>query len=282
MAYIDSVLNYTGSKFKLLEQLLPNFDYTKPYFIDLFSGGGSVYINVLDKYKKILVNDIITDIVNIHKEIMDNDQIIEITKTITPIKGDKENFLKLREDYNQNPSPSKLWALILSSTNNMVRFNQKFKYNQTYGERGWSDSTTKKVELMKNHIRPYRSKVKYVSHSFSDIKIENNNYMVYIDPPYGYIKDSNGSIGKKQISEAGYNCFYKQQDDINLYEYVKNINNVGSSFVISGLLHHNNNESWLLSKLIDDGFNYIELDYNYNKVSRIGEKVSKEIIVKNF
>lgn len=36
--YIDSVMNYTGSKYKLLDQILPNFDYSKRYFIDMFAG----------------------------------------------------------------------------------------------------------------------------------------------------------------------------------------------------------------------------------------------------
>ena len=51
---IETPFNYTGSKFKLLEQLLPEFDYTKPYFVDLFCGGGSVYTNVVDKYEKLI------------------------------------------------------------------------------------------------------------------------------------------------------------------------------------------------------------------------------------
>ena len=50
---IETPFNYTGSKFKLLEQILPEFDYNKPYFIDLFMGGGSVYTNVVDKYEKL-------------------------------------------------------------------------------------------------------------------------------------------------------------------------------------------------------------------------------------
>jgi site-specific DNA-adenine methylase len=58
---IETPFNYTGSKFKLLEQLLPEFDTTKSTFVDVFTGGGSVYTNVLDKYEKVIVNDIITD-----------------------------------------------------------------------------------------------------------------------------------------------------------------------------------------------------------------------------
>jgi len=282
MNYIDSVLNYTGSKYKLLDQLLPTFDYSKPYFIDLFSGGGSVYINILDKYEKVLVNDIIKDVIGIHKEIIKDDIIIENTKSICPIKGDKEGFLELRKSYNEYPTSEKLWALILCSTNNMMRFNQQFKYNQTYGDRCWNSSTELKVENMKNHIRAFKDKIKYVSYNFNDIKIENDKNMIYIDPPYGYIKQENGMIGKKQISEAGYNAYYKQEDDVNLYNYIKNINKNGSSFVVSGLLEHDGKESWLLSRLIEDGFKYYELEYNYNKVSRKGDKKSVELIIKNF
>ena len=40
MNYIEPPLNYTGSKFKLLEQLIPMFDYSKSYFVDIFTGGG--------------------------------------------------------------------------------------------------------------------------------------------------------------------------------------------------------------------------------------------------
>ena len=66
---IETPFNYTGSKFKLLEQLLPVFDYTKPYFVDVFAGGGSVYTNVVDKYQKLIVNDIITDLIGIHQNL---------------------------------------------------------------------------------------------------------------------------------------------------------------------------------------------------------------------
>ena len=44
MKYINTPFNYTGSKIKLLDQILPEMDYTKKYFVDLFTGGGvSIY-----------------------------------------------------------------------------------------------------------------------------------------------------------------------------------------------------------------------------------------------
>ena len=50
---IESPINYMGSKYKLLDRLIPLFPKTKN-FIDLFSGGGSVYMNVADMYDSVV------------------------------------------------------------------------------------------------------------------------------------------------------------------------------------------------------------------------------------
>lgn len=266
---IETPFNYTGSKFKLLEQILPEFDYTKPYFVDLFMGGGSVYTNVVDKYEKILANDIIKDLVGIHQDLLNGDDVIELTKLICPNKTDVDSFLKLRDDYNQNPTSEKLWALMLSCTSNMMRFNQKFKFNQTFGKRTWNTSTQKKVELFTEHIRKYKDKIRFTSDSFDRVNISSNKVMVYADPPY-----SN--------TEAGYNAYWKKDDDEKLYNYLLDIDRKGSSFMISGVLNHNGETCKLLSNLISDKFSYKILDFDYNKVSRVGKKLTDEVIIKNY
>lgn len=266
---IETPFNYTGSKYKLLEQILPEFDYTKPYFVDLFMGGGSVYTNVVDKYEKILANDIIKDLVGIHQDLLDSDNVIELTKSICPDKTDQSAFLKLREDYNQNPTSEKLWALMLSCTSNMMRFNQKFKFNQTFGKRTWNSSTEKKIELFTKHIRQYKDKIRFTSNSFDNVNISSNKVMVYADPPY-----SN--------TEAGYNAYWKKDDDDKLYNYLLDVDRKGSSFMISGVLNHNGETCKLLTNLISDKFNYKILNFDYNKVSRVGKKETDEVIIKNY
>jgi DNA adenine methylase Dam len=204
--YIDSVLNYTGSKYKLLPQLLPNFDYTKKRLIDLFTGGGSIFINSVENYDEILINDVISDLIGIHKSIIQSDDIINKTKDICPTKDDSDSFIQLRKSYNIEKTPEKLWALILSCNSNLIRFNQKGEFNQTFGKRGWNPNTDKKVEILINYIRNFKNKIKFNSSNFNDVPLLTDSFY-YIDPPYGYIKDINGDIGNKQISEAGYNCF---------------------------------------------------------------------------
>ena len=156
------------------------------------------------------------------------------------------------------------------------------KFNQTYGDRGWNTNTDKKVETFKNHIRQYEDKLSFLSVPFEDVNIFGDRTMVYLDPPYGRIKNADGTIGKKQISEAGYNCYWKEEDDLNLYYYIKSIDNRKSSFMVSGVLEHDGNTCWMLDKLIKDGYNYKVLDFDYNKVSRKGKKETVEVIITNY
>lgn len=266
---IETPFNYTGSKFKLLDQLLPEFDYTKTNFVDVFCGGGSIYTNIVDKYDRVFINDIIADLIGIHSRLIHSDSIIENTKILCPGKDNADGYAKLRDEYNNNPTSEKLWALMLSCTNNMMRFNQKFKFNQTYGKRGWNDNTTKKVVKYLNHIRAYKNKIEFISKSFRDIEVLSNDFMFYCDPPY-----SN--------TEAGYNAFWKKDDDKLLYEFLHKINDKGASFMISGVISHDNISCELLENLIKDGFVHKELIYDYNKVSRKGNKKTTELIIKNY
>lgn len=279
--YVNGYLNYAGSKFALLEQIIPNMDYTKKYFADIFCGSMVVSANIVDKYNKILVNDILEDIIGIHKGILNSDDFVEKTKKLCPSKDDANAYASLRESYNKEKTPEKLWSLILSCNSNLMRFNQNGFFNQTFGKRSYNSNTDKKVNEFINKIRPYKDKFIFTSKHFNDIKI-NKPTMVYLDPPYATCEDSNGNITNNMISEAGYNTTYKKEDDIKLYNYIHELHKNNSSFMLSGLLEHDGKKSWLLNQLVRDGFKYKILDFDYNKVSKKGNKVSKEAIIMNY
>ena len=265
---INTPFNYTGSKFKILDQIIPEMDFSKKTFTDLFTGSFVVGCNVVHLYDKVVANDVIKDLIGIHKGLIESDDIIEQTKLLCPNKDDQEGYIQLRKNYNVNKTPSGLFALMLSCTNNMIRYNLKGEVNQSFGRRSWNDSTSKKVIEYTNYIRPYKYKIEFISCDFSEVII-NEPSMVYIDPPY-----SN--------TEAGYSGIWKVKDDIRLYEYCKELDKNGSSFMVSGVLTHDGKSCLLLDKLIGDGYSFKELDFNYDKVSRKGKKETTEIIIKNY
>jgi DNA adenine methylase Dam len=281
MNYINSALNFTGSKFNLLSQIIPEMDFTKKYFVDLFAGSGVVGFNVVDKYDKILTNDIIKDLIGIHKELINNPlEFIEKVKSLVVSKEDQDGFNKLRENYNKNNSAEGLYALLLCSTNNLIRFNKSGFYNQTFGKRSFNSSTEKKLNEFIKHITPYKNKILFSSKHFTDIKMLKPS-MIYCDPPYGYCVE-NEIITNKQVSEAGYNVVWSQEDDIKLYNYLLDLNKNKHSFMLSGVFEHDNKRSWLINRMINDKFNYKELNFNYNKVSKKGNKKTIEVIVTNY
>ncbi len=267
--YINGFCNYTGGKFKLLPQLLPEFDYTKNTFVDLFAGSLVISANVVDKYEFIIANDIIEELIGIHREVINNfTEFVNKVKNLVVTKEDQDGFNILRKSFNENKSPEKLFSLMLCSTNNMLRFNKSFLYNQTFGRRTYNPSTEKKLIEFYEHILPFKNKICLISKNFTEVEIPVNS-MTYIDCPY-----SN--------SEAGYNSYWPKNADIQLYKYIREIDKNNNSFVLSGCLTHDGEESILLKNLINDGFLYKELICDYNKVSRKGNKETTEIIIKNF
>ena len=270
MNFINTPFNYTGSKYKLLEQIIPNLDYEKSNFVDVFCGGGSIYTNCIDKYDTILANDIISDLIEIHKNIInDKDNFINKVKSIVPNNEEHEKYLELRKSYNENKTPEKLFALMLSCTNNMMRFNKSFLFNQTFGKRSFNKNTESKIDNFVNHIVDYKHKLQFSSLSFEKIAIVPNT-MYYIDPPYFN-------------TEAGYNHYWSKSYEEILYDFIMKINNISSSFMISGIIKGDGNDSSVLLKLLsDDKFNRKILNCDYNKVSRSGKKNIKEIIIFNY
>ena len=63
--YIKSPMNYTGGKFKLLNDIIPLFPKDINNFVDLFAGGLNVGLNV--DAKNIYANDQITYLVDLYK-----------------------------------------------------------------------------------------------------------------------------------------------------------------------------------------------------------------------
>jgi len=245
-------------------------DYSKTTFFDVFAGGGSVYTNILDKYDAVLVNDIILDLIKIHKSLILDDSFVNLVKSIVPEKTDKESFLELRNSYNKTKTPEKLYALMLSCTNNMMRFNKSFEF----GERGYSEATENKITVWKEHVKPFIDKIIFVSLDFEKLFKPDiiDKSMFYLDPPYSE-------------TEAGYNAYWSKNSDRRLYKFIHKINDGKGSFMLSGVKgkHKKGEESWIINELIKDGFNVMEIDCSYEKVARIkNNKESVEVIIKNY
>lgn len=272
---IPTPFNYTGSKTKLLPQLLPLLDRSKVHFYDVFAGGGSVYANVLPLYPHVHVNDVITDLIGIHRALIEEgESFVAIVRVLCAAKDDPMSYRALRDAYNADKTPSRLFALMLCCTNNMMRFNRSFGFNQTFGKRSFNPSTQAKIDAFIAGVKPYVDRISYSSLRFQEVvPLNPTDSMIYMDPPY---------IG----TEAGYNTYWSQADEETLYAYILKLHASGASFALSGVRgqHRSGKESSrLIERLVADGFECVALDFAYTKVARRkGDTSSQEVVVRNY
>jgi DNA adenine methylase Dam len=263
--------NYTGSKDKLMNQLVEHFPSKESVnlFYDVFAGGLSVSIN--SPYDRIIANDIITPLIQFYQNLKDNDIEQEVQKILSH-KIDKtsaQEFANLRVKFNQTKDPYLFFSLVSSCTNNLMRFNKKFDFNQTFGKRAINDNTIQKV---RDYSEVLKSKdIQFTNLTFTELfKLRQPTVddFVYMDPPY---------IG----TEAGYNAFWSKDLEASLYNTLDELNNRGVRFAFSGVSIHKGVKNPHLDKL--SKYKIIELEYDYEKVARkknAGE--SQEILVINY
>jgi site-specific DNA-adenine methylase len=269
-----SPLNYAGSKHDLMQQLLKHFPSpeTVDVFYDVFAGGLSVSINT--NYKKTIANDIIKPLIEFYynlntasKKDKIDEEILKI-KSFSINKESQEEYLKIREEFNKTGDPYQFFALVSSCTNNMMRFNKSFKFNQSFGKRTINDSTVQKLKEYCNTLKD--KDIYFCNFTYQDLfKIQpiSKNDFVYLDPPY-------------LISEAGYNSYWSRESEESLYNLLDDLDSKEIRFVMSNLKQHKGVTNPYLDRI--KKYTIIELDYDYEKVARKKGSDSVEIIVKNF
>lgn len=294
---IQSALNYTGGKQKLLPQLKPLFPRNYSRFIDLFAGGANVTVNLVKSgtANQYLVNDIEKHVIDFFKylsKVSIDKFVLEVEKKIaeyglsnTKKNGygyystnsasgvgnyNKKNFLKLREDYNRSHSPILFYLLVVFGFNNQIRFNSRGEYNLPVGKRDFNKKMEEKLRKFADQIKD--SRISFSSSDFRNIDVGSGDF-IYADPPY-------------LITTAAYNenGGWSEKDEVDLYNYLDVANKKGVKFALSNVILHKGQENTLLKEWASK-YNLYVLDFNYNNSNyQSGAKKSKtlEVLVTNY
>ena len=302
---IQSPLNYTGGKYKLLPQILPHFPKDIDYFVDLFCGGGNVGINV--PCNRVLFNDnnsIIRYMFGTFKN-MDKEETFRLIDSIIKEYGlsdsDKygyeyygynsadglskyntDGYLRLREDFNKMQNKDygyyiTLYVLIVYSFNNQIRFNRRGEFNLPAGKRDFNRKMREKLSAFIDRLKS--GDYTFESNDFREISDESwdDKTFVYVDPPY-------------LITCATYN----EQDGWNeelekeLLNYLDKLNDRGIRFALSNVLQSKGKENKLLLDWVNRNigrYRVIYLDYTYaNSNYHTKDRTSKtdEVLIVNY
>ncbi len=288
---ILSPLNYVGNKTRILHQLLQLFPAKLQSFVDVFCGSGIVGLNT--KAHRIVLNDsdkrLFSLLEYFKEESLESifasvEHLISsynLTDSKAKPKGyykihkneglsryNKEGFLRLRDDYNQNPSAQKLFVLILYGFNHFLRFNSKGHFNVPVGKSDFSDFQVKKT---KDFISALKNPCVILKNSdFREMSLYEESAFFYFDPPY-------------LITNAPYNTHWSQKDEKDLYEILEHLHSKNKFFALSNVLESNGLNHTLLQTFAQK-YNVIPIVRQYNNANYRRKNISptKEVLITNY
>lgn len=301
---IQSPLNYTGGKYKLLPQILPLFPQEIDCFVDLFCGGCNVGVNVLAE--SYIYNDCCEPLINLYyvmqriepsvfvqrvEEIIREYELSDVKINGYDFYGcsscdglgsyNRDKYIRLRNYFNASDERNTdyyimLYVLIVYAFNNQIRFNRNGEFNLPPGKRDFN-------QKMKNKLESFIELVHGQNAVFSHCDFRRVNFdeltdrdFVYADPPY-------------LITCASYNeqGGWTEDDERDLLQKLDELSNRGIRFALSNVLESKGAENTILKEWIDLRPNYrmIDLNYTYNNASyqrQNKEKNTREILVINY
>ena len=284
--YIKSPMNYTGGKYKLLPQILPFFPTEINTFVDLFTGGGNIAVNV--NANKIIANDFEPHIIGIYKTFQKY-EIEELIKTIeVAIQAfgltieNADNFNNFRAYYNKHIEdgysfimPIMLYVLICYSFNHQFRFNSKGEFNMPFGKNRSQWNNTMKKNLINFHKVITEKNIIFTNKDFNELKIDklSSNDFVYCDPPY-------------LITCATYNekDGWNENCERKLLELLDKLNSQNVKFALSNVLFSKGKTNDILIEW-SKKYNVHHLDYTYQNCNyHTKDKESKpdEVLITNY
>lgn len=302
---IQSPLNYTGGKFKLLPQILPLFPKDIDTFVDLFCGGCNVGINV--ESKKVIYNDLDEHLLYLYNTFKNLDkkstfdwiyQIIEkynlsdVSRfgydyyNCNSSEGlgnyNKDKFLKLREDFNTKTSEDyyyyvMLYVMIVYAFNNQIRFNSKGEFNLPVGKRDFNGKMAEKLSVFIDRIK--EQNCTFACKDFREFNIRelSSSDFVYADPPY--------LITCATYNEQG---GWGKNAEKDLLAFLDKLNEDNIRFALSNVLRSKGKENrilldWLQTNKEKYTVHHLNYDYsnsNYHTKDRTSN--SEEVLITNY
>ena len=302
---IQSPLNYTGGKYKLLPQILPHFPDSIDVFVDLFCGGCNVGINV--NANKVIYNDVDEHLLYLYNtfknldkqstfewihEIIDKYQLSDVSKNGYDYYGcesgkglgdyNREHYLKLRQDFNTKITEDyyyyiMLYVIIVYAFNNQIRFNSKGEFNLPVGKRDFNKKMAEKLSAFIDVIQSQNCV--FTCKDFRDFDISglDGNDLVYVDPPY--------LITCATYNEQG---GWNEQSEKDLLAFLDNLSANGIRFALSNVLRSKGKENRLLIDWLErnDGrYKALSLDYSYsnsNYQTKDKSSPAEEVLIVNY
>lgn len=270
---VQSPFNYIANKYLLMPQMMPLFPTEINTFVDLFCGSATVGIN--SNAKKVICNDIDTNVINFYNVCKDNEPSYVISKIKDTISeynlGGEDQFKAFRDYFNEgNHEWNIFYSLVCHSFNQHPLYNKKFKYNAGWGKDlcHFNFLLEKRVEEFSNKIQSMD--IEFTNYRFQDMDLSflKKGDFLYADPPY-------------LLSTSTY--IWNEDNEKELLALLDKLDKKGVKFAVSNVFKH---KKCLNDILIQWSKKYKvhRLQRNYSRLTRgkQDDTYSTEVLVVNY
>jgi DNA adenine methylase Dam len=281
MEVVQSACYLDGNKRELYPQIEP-FLKGRKVIAEPFAGSGTVSLNASNSglFERYLCNDLHTQMVNMHKNLNCLDWIMQCYESNKLYEPTKEDFLRLRSDYNADKSRlDLLYLIMMRSHGNKIRFNKSGGCNITYGERERFDlgrmlehrTLAKPFEWYNNSFAVFLNKLEDIleitDHTLEDV-------VIYLDPPYQY------SLAVYQDTTGAWTL----QDDYALLSMIEKLHDKGAKIVMSNVFRNREKVSQFLIDWCEDKSDkfeayHLKKDYGNSSAHKSDKKTDEVLIV---
>lgn len=294
-----SPLFYVGDKYKLYPKISKYFPKKINRFIEPFTGGGSVFLNV--NASKYILNDIDKNVFKLHQFLIEQSKnsdfffknifkIIQqyglshsyikdiVNKELKTMWGktyyakfNKKGFDKLKKDYNSSDKKDTLYLylLLIYGFNRMLRFNSNGEYNLPVGNVDFNKNT--QIALINYFDLTKKRKIKFYNLDFLDffkkIKFQKDDF-IYLDPPY-------------LITFSEYNKLWNIDTERKLLSFLEWLNNQNVNFAISNVSHYKGKINHLFLEWSKKYYSF-DIKSNYISYHNNSNKKIKELLITNY
>lgn len=294
-----SPLFYVGDKYKLLPEILPYFPKDIDRFIEPFTGGGSVFLNV--PANKYLLNDIDKNVYLLHKFLVSHslnpnvffdevEKIIhaynlsrsyieDIIPTSLKVKHkktyfayfNKESFNKLKHDFNKSKQDNlyMFYVLLIYGFNRMIRFNRAGEYNLPVGNVDFNKNVVNALYSYFENVK--KGNLNFYNLDYHDFLIKakpSSSDFLYLDPPY-------------LITFSEYNKLWNEKNESDLIANLDELNLKGIRFAISNVTHYKGKENGIFNEW-SKNYNIYPIKSNYISYHDNTVKNFKEVLITNY
>lgn len=287
-------LKWAGGKTQILNDIRKYyiFDNNITKYVEPFIGGGAVLFDILNKYdlKEVYISDINADLINTYSCIKNKVENLilmleDIEKEFLRLNFEKrkEYYMLKREEFNNIEISScdyfiKKSALMIflnkTCFNGLFRVNKSNKFNVPFG-----DYKNPKICDAIN-LRSISKKLKNVNIVCDDYKksleVIDNNTFVYIDPPYRPISLTSSFTSYNKSS-------FNDKEQVELSEFVNNINKIGAKFLMSNSdpKNYNSDDNFFDDLYSEYNINRILANRSINSKGNLRNKIT-ELLISNF